>query len=162
MQNLLAFAGPIASQGIIPAPLGDASIGTIDVRDVAAVAVAALTEDGHEGESYVVTGPEALTMDAMAEQLSSALGREVKYVDVAPDAARKALLESGAPAWFVDALLEINANMAGGSADVVTTTVRDVTGRKPRSFEAFATDYASAFRPPDAAAAASGSASTDR
>jgi uncharacterized protein YbjT (DUF2867 family) len=162
MQNLLAFAGPIASQGVIPAPLGDASIGTIDVRDVAAVAVAALTEEGHESESYVVTGPEALTMDAMAEQLSSALGREVKYVDVAPDAARKALLESGAPAWIVDALLEINANMAGGSADVVTTTVRDVTGRKPRSFEAFATDYASAFRPPDAAAAASGSASTDR
>jgi uncharacterized protein YbjT (DUF2867 family) len=163
MQNLLAFAGPIGSQGILPAPLGHAAIGTIDVRDVAAVAVAALTEDGHEGESYVVTGPEALTMDAMAEQLSSVLGREVKYVDVAPDAAREALLTSGAPAWFVEALLEINANMAGGSADIVTTTVRDVTGREPRSLETFGTDYASAFRPAEpVAATTSRSAGTGR
>ena len=64
-------------------------------------------------------------------------------------AARTALLGSGAPDWFVEALLEINANMAGGSADVVTSTVRDVAGRDPRSFETFATDYASAFRPAD-------------
>ena len=163
MQNLLAFAGPIAAQGMIPAPLGDARIGTIDVRDVAAVAVEALTGAGHEGESYVVTGPEALTMEAMAERLSSVLGREVKYVDVAPDAARGALLKSGAPAWLVEALLEINANMAGGSADVVTSTVRDVTGDEPRSFETFATEYTSAFRPADSAAAtASGSAGTGR
>ena len=97
MQNLLAFAGPIAAQGLIPAPLGHASIGTIDVRDVAAVAVAALTGEGHEGESYIITGPESLTMDAMAERLSSALGSEVKYVDVPPEAAREALLKSGAP-----------------------------------------------------------------
>ena len=163
MQNLLAFAGPIAAQGLIPAPLGHASIGTIDVRDVAAVAVAALTGEGHEGESYIITGPESLTMDAMAERLSSALGSEVKYVDVPPEAAREALLKSGAPAWFVEALLEINANMAGGSADIVTSTVHDVTGRTPRTFEGFATEYASAFRPAaSAAATASGSADTGR
>jgi uncharacterized protein YbjT (DUF2867 family) len=149
MQNLLAFAGPIAAQGLIPAPLGQAAIGTIDVRDVAAVAVAALTGAGHAGQSYVVTGPEALTMAAMAERLSSALGREVRYADVPPEAARQALLGSGAPEWFVEALLEINANMASGSADVVTSTVREVTGQEPRSFEAFASDYASAFQPAD-------------
>ena len=149
MQNLLAFAGPIAAQGLIPAPLGQAAIGTIDVRDVAAVAVAALTSAGHAGQSYVVTGPEALTMEAMAERLSSALGREVRYADVPPEAARQGLLGSGAPEWFVEALLEINANMASGSADVVTSTVRDVTGQEPRSFETFASDYASAFQPAD-------------
>ena len=149
MQNLLAFAGPIGAQGLIPAPLGQAAIGTIDVRDVGAVAAAALTGEGHEGESYIVTGPEALTMEAMAEGISSVLGREVKYVDVAPDAAREALLKSGAPEWIVETLLEINANMSGGSADVVTSTVRDVTGQEPRSFETFASDYASAFQPAD-------------
>ncbi len=149
MQNLLAFAGPIASQGLIPAPLGQAAIGTIDVRDVAAVAVAALTGGGHAGQSYVVTGPEALTMATMAERLSSVLGREIQYADIPPDVARQALLGSGAPEWFVEALLEINANMASGSADVVTSTVREVTGQDPRRFETFASDYASAFQPAD-------------
>ena len=73
---------------LIPAPLGRAEIGTIDVRDVATVAVAALTGAGHAGQSHDVTGPEALTMEGMAERLTSVLDREVRYADIPPEAAR--------------------------------------------------------------------------
>ena len=69
MQGLLAFRETIVGQGKFFAAAAAAKISAIDVRDIAAVAAAALTQDGHEGKTYDLTGPEALTHGEMAEKL---------------------------------------------------------------------------------------------
>jgi uncharacterized protein YbjT (DUF2867 family) len=121
-------------------------MGMVDVRDIAAVAVKALTEPGHMGKKYVVTGPEAISYGQIAEKLSAATGKPVKYVNVPPEDAKKSMLGMGMPAWLVDALLELYGVVRGGYGATVTKVVEQVTGKPPRSFEAFAREHAAVFR----------------
>jgi uncharacterized protein YbjT (DUF2867 family) len=146
MQNTFMFAATIKSQGAFYAPLGDAKVSYVDARDVASVAFSTLTEDGHEGKAYEITGPEALSYRDVARELSSVLGREVRYVDVSPEAARSAMTAMGMQAWLVDALIELFNLYRSGQAARVTETVREVTGREPITFAQFARDYAPAFK----------------
>jgi uncharacterized protein YbjT (DUF2867 family) len=146
MQNMRMFADSIAQQGAFACPAGDGQMGMVDVRDIAAVAVKALTEPGHMGKKYVVTGPEAISYGQIAEKLSAATGKSVQYVNVTPDDAKKNMLGMGLPAWFVDAMLELYGVVRGGYGAVVTKVVEQVTGQKPRNFEAFAREHARMFR----------------
>jgi uncharacterized protein YbjT (DUF2867 family) len=145
MQGLLNFRSTIASQGAFYAAAGDARVSAVDVRDIAAAAVAALTGPGHEGKTYELTGPRALTHAEMAEHLSEALGRPVAFVDIPPEAMRDALLGVGFPPWQADGLVEDYAHYRRGEAEAVASGVRDATGEAPRSFEEFARDYAAVF-----------------
>src|ERR671921_842260 len=145
MQGLLNFRPTIAPQNAFYAAAGDAKVSVIDVRDIAEVAVAALTESGHEGKIYELTGPQALTHAQMAEGLSEALGRRVSFVDIPPEAMRDALLGVGLPVWQADGLLEDYAHYRRGEAAAVTSGVRDAIGKAPRSFDEFARDYAAMF-----------------
>jgi uncharacterized protein YbjT (DUF2867 family) len=146
MQNMLMYAGMIKSQGAFYAPLGDARVSYVDARDVASVALSARTENGHEGKAYEITGPESLSYTDVAHELSSALGREVKYVDVPMDAARGAMLGMGMSAWLADALVELFNFYRDGEAARVINTVREVTGHNSITFAQFAGDYAEAFK----------------
>jgi len=110
-------------------------IGLVDVRDIAAVAVAALTEDGHTGETYIVTGPEALSFVDIAAKLSRAIGKPVSYVDVPPDAARQSMLSLGMPAWFVEDLILLYEAFSAGHGELVTDVVATVTKKQPISFD---------------------------
>jgi uncharacterized protein YbjT (DUF2867 family) len=83
-QGVLAVAGTIASEGRFFAPIGDARVSAVDVRDIAAVAAAALTESGHDKKTYTITGPAAVTHDEIADALSIATGRSITFVDVPP------------------------------------------------------------------------------
>lgn len=85
-QGLLALAGSIRAQSRFYAPIGEARVSAVDVRDIAAVAASALAEPGHAGQTYTITGPAAITHSEIAEAIGSAVGREVTFVDVAPDA----------------------------------------------------------------------------
>jgi uncharacterized protein YbjT (DUF2867 family) len=145
MQGLLNFRSTIATQNAFYAAAGDAKVSVVDVRDNAEVAVAALTEAGHEGKIYELTGPQALTHAEMAELLSEALGRQVAFVDIPPETMREALLEFGFPVWQADGLIEDYAHYKRGEAAAVTSGVRDAIGKAPRSFEEFARDYAAMF-----------------
>jgi uncharacterized protein YbjT (DUF2867 family) len=145
MQGLLGFRSSIISQGRFFAPAGDARVSIVDVRDIAAVAAAALTESGHTGKIYDITGPEALTHAEMASQLSDALGRDIAFVDTPEQAMRDALLGLGIPSWQTDGLIEDYAHYRRGEASTISPAVRDVTGRPPRSFAAFVRDYRQAF-----------------
>src|SRR5262249_18279029 len=127
------------------AAIGDARISAVDVRDIAAVTAAVLTEDGHKGKIYNITGPEALTHYEMAEKLSAALGRQIQFVDVSPELMRGAIVAAGLPDWQADGLIEDYAHYARGEAAAVATGVLDTTNKRPRSFDDFARDYASAF-----------------
>ena len=146
MQNSFMFARSIKSEGAFYAPFGDAKVSYVDARDVAAVAFHALTGDGHEGKAYEITGPQALSYHDLAGELSAALGREVKYVEVPPEAARAAMAGMGMQEWVADALMELFNFYKDGRADHVRDTVREVTGRDPITFAQFAKDFAQAFQ----------------
>ena len=146
MQNLLGQARQIASQRVIYQPVGDAKASFIDVRDIASVAARALTEDGHEGKTYVLTGPEALSYYDVAAKLSEATGKSVTYVAITPAQFREGALASGLPEWLVGALERLNEIFASGHAAEVTDDVRRVAGKEPITFDRFAHDHAQAFK----------------
>jgi len=144
-QGLLAFAALVSAQSRFYAPIGDARVSAIDVRDIAAVAAAVLTGDGHEGATYTLTGPAAITHSDIAAALSTALGREVAFADATPEdfaASLRGLL----PDWQVEGLLEDYAHYRRGEAAAVTTVVSDITARPPMNIGRFARDYAEAFK----------------
>jgi uncharacterized protein YbjT (DUF2867 family) len=135
----------IAKEGHFVAPIGDARVSAVDVRDIAAVASRALTESGHEGNTYTITGPAAVTHSGMADAIGKAIGRPVAFRDVPSDAFAGALKAAGVPAWQVDGLVEDYAHYARGEAEAISPHVRDVTGLDPRDLDTFAEDYANAF-----------------
>ncbi|HWG02343.1 MAG TPA: NmrA family NAD(P)-binding protein, partial [Trebonia sp.] len=143
-QGLLAFAGSISIEGKFFAPAGDATVSAVDVRDIAGVAAVALTEAGHEGATYTLTGPEAITHSQIAAALTSALDRTVRFVDVPPEAFADSIREL-LPPWQVDGLLEDYAHYRRGEAAAVSPAIAEITGTAPRSIEQFARDYAPAF-----------------
>jgi uncharacterized protein YbjT (DUF2867 family) len=145
MQSFLSYIPTIESEGAIYAPLKDGRVGMVDARDVASVAVAALTGDGHYGQTYDITGPEALSFGDAAGILSEVLGKPVRYVDVPPAAARKSMLEAGIEEWLVNDLLSLMEYFSSGQAAVVTSTIANVARIRPHTFRDFVRDYASMF-----------------
>lgn len=145
MSGLLGSAEVVRKTGMLFAPADDAKIAMIDPRDVGAAAAVLLTETGHEGKVYSVTGPEAITYQDVAEQLAAAAGKDIAFVDVTDEAARGAMLESGAPEWLADSLVELFGKLRAGACAEVRDTVRALTGRPPRTFAAWAQDHAAAF-----------------
>jgi uncharacterized protein YbjT (DUF2867 family) len=143
-QGLLAMAPAIREQGQLFAPIGLVRVSAIDVRDIAAVAASVLSEPGHTGATYTLTGPEALTHAEMAATLAAAIGRDVQFVDV-PPAAFAEQLRGALPDWQVDGLLEDYAHYARGEAADVLPTVTEITGRPALGLAGFAHAYAGAF-----------------
>ena len=143
-QGLFALSGPIRDQGVLPAPIGDARVSAVDVRDIAAVAAAALTEPGHMGATYTITGPAAITHAEIADAVGAATGRNISFVDVPPEAFRAAL-DGVLPAWQLDGLVEDYAHYQRGEAADVLPTVTEITGQQPRDITRFAHDYADRF-----------------
>jgi uncharacterized protein YbjT (DUF2867 family) len=144
-QGLFAFAGTIAAEGRFYAPIGDATISAIDVRDIADVAAITLTEAGHEGAAYTLTGPASITHTQIAAALTAALGRDVTFTDV-PTQAFADSLRGILPPWQVDGLLEDYAHYRRGEAASVSSAVAEITGRPGRDIQQFARDYAPAFK----------------
>jgi uncharacterized protein YbjT (DUF2867 family) len=129
----------IDSDGRFYGNLGDARISMVDTSDVGAVAAAVLTNPGHDGKGYDVTGPEALSYDDLASKLSSRLARRVEYVDVPDSAVRSALAGAGLGDWFVDGLVAMLAQYrrsgTDGYAAQVSDTVRELTGKPAHTLD---------------------------
>ena len=128
--------------GAITLPAGDTPEPFVDVDDIADVAVAALTEDGHNGEIYEVTGPRLMTMADIAADLSDATGREVAYADVPHGAFIDELTSSGAPkdvVWMLDYLF---STVLDGRNAHLTDGVERALGRPPKDFADYAREVA--------------------
>ena len=152
MQNLLDQAERIRTRGTVRAASGDGRVPFIDTRDIADVAATVLTEDGHAGRTYVLTGGVALDYHQVAAAIGAATGRTVEYVAERPEEARARLTAEGLPDWLVDSRLALAAyHRAGGETARVTRDVFEVTGHPPRSIAQFAYDHRSAFAPEDEA-----------
>jgi len=148
MQNTMSAAQSVASAGMIYMPFKDAKVGMIDMRDVAETAAKILTTEGHEGQTYVMTGPASISLHDVASGLSKALGKEVKYVNVPMEAALESMIGMGMPQWLAEAFCEYFANHSTGVSDFTTNDVEKLTGHLPRSYETFARDFAQYFRQP--------------
>lgn len=147
MQNYSNSSGrTIKTQSTFSKPMGDAKVSLVDVRDIAAVAVAALTQSGHEGKAYDITGSEALSNEQIAEILSTVVGRKITYIDVSDDTASQGMKAAGMPGVMVDTFMELNRLQKAGKASAVSPVVEQVTGKNPIAFEQFARDYVEAFK----------------
>jgi uncharacterized protein YbjT (DUF2867 family) len=154
MSNLLASTAQVAGEGRLYAPAGQARIAMIDPGDVGAAAAVALSRPGHEGRTYLVTGPEAITFTQVAAGLSAATARRIEFIDIPGENARQAMIHSGMPAFAAEQIIKMFGRLRQGAAQQVTTTVQALTGSAPRDFASFARDHAYLFAPPAVAAQA--------
>jgi uncharacterized protein YbjT (DUF2867 family) len=136
----------IVAKGALFLPMENQRIASIDVGDLAEIAAMILTSPGHEGKIYPLTGPEALTMAEVAEKLSAATGKTIKYINVPPEDAKKAQLAAGVPPYIADALAELFAERRKGKESVVSPVAQTLLGRRPTSFAEFAARNAAIFR----------------
>ena len=146
MQQMLRFAPAIATHGSFALPCGAGEVSIVDARDVASVAVVALTQPGHDRKIYDLTGPEALSFEAMADAIGHAIDRKVTYLHVAPDYALKQMLGEGLPRWLAEDMLVLFASIREGYGAAVSDAVPRITGRPAGTFAQFARDYAAVFR----------------
>jgi uncharacterized protein YbjT (DUF2867 family) len=143
MQNAVTFMAPtIRAEGAFYSASDQARISHVDVRDIAAVAVAALTTEGHEEQVYTLTGPEALTYDEMAEELSKALGRVISHVSLPPLDLKGGMLAEGMPEAIADRMLDLERYYREDRASTISGDVKRVTGRAPRQFADYVRDTA--------------------
>ncbi len=121
---------------MIRGPAGDGRVAAVARADVADVAVAVLTSDGHDGKTYDLTGPEAFTLGEAAAELSRAWGRPVTFENETLDEARASRAGSGAEAWEIEGWVTSYAAIAAGELDVVSDVVERIAGHAPISLPA--------------------------
>jgi uncharacterized protein YbjT (DUF2867 family) len=143
MSNTLRWLPQLTTGDVVRAPFADVPLASIDPADIAAVAVAALVEDGHHAMIYRLTGPEALLPEQQLAVLADVLQRPLRFEAQANDDARRSMLET-TPPEYVGAFFDFYVN---GSIDesTVRPTVRDVTGRPPTTLETWARNHAAEF-----------------
>jgi uncharacterized protein YbjT (DUF2867 family) len=136
----------VSADGVIAGPAGDGRVGAVTRDDLAEVAAVVLSEEGHAGAVYDVTGPEALSLGEMAETMARASGKPIVYRDETLAEARASRAHYGAEDWQLEAWISTYTGIAAGEADVVSDTVERLTGHRPASLA----DYLA--RNPDALA----------
>jgi uncharacterized protein YbjT (DUF2867 family) len=144
--NLLYAARTVAEESRLPAAAPTGRVAYIDIRDLSEVAALVLRDPALHGKNYDLSGPDAYTFPEIARLLSSILGHEITYVPVSPDDRRSALLETGVSEWFADLLLSLETSAEAGQIGTVTTTLKHLLGREPRTVEEFLIENAARFR----------------
>ena len=148
--NTLMWADQIRGQGVVRWPYGAATRSLIHEHDLAAVAVRALTGNGHAGQRYLLTGPEAISQADQVRIIGETAGRAVRWEELSPNEGRPQLLNAWGDPGFVDSALATWAGLAT-QPEPVTRVVEEITGVRARTFRQWATDHAGDFRPPSTA-----------
>jgi uncharacterized protein YbjT (DUF2867 family) len=147
MQNVLTYYAPsIRAQGSFYGAMGNAQTSYLDVRDIAVVATKALRGGEHDGKTYELNGPEALTCANVAEKISEHAGIAARYADLPVGALRKAMLDQGMPEWQVTALLELQEYYTGGKGGTLDGVLEGLLGRPPITMDQFLEESAGEFR----------------
>ena len=142
MQNVRTQAETVQKTGRLPLPLGNGSYHLIDARDIARVLAETMTDPTHRGQYYNLTGPEALTGEILAQQLSDVAGYRVLYFPLPPVVARAHMLKQHMPSWLVDDMLTMYRE---ADAPQVNTLIADLTGSPARTFADYLEDERWAF-----------------
>jgi uncharacterized protein YbjT (DUF2867 family) len=145
MQNFLTLTKPI-SKGFLPQVGGKGLVGYIDAQDIGRVAYHVLTEDHHKRATYYLNGPGALSMKAIASQISDVVGKKVRYVNLPSFAFRVLLRATGASRWLANGLIEQYAEVVAKNHDHdLGEEVYRLTDHQPRSFLEFAKENKDQF-----------------
>ncbi|MEU7060604.1 NAD(P)H-binding protein [Streptomyces sp. NPDC046197] len=145
MSNTLGWARSVREDGVVRAPDASSANATIDPRDIAEVAAAALCDpDGHAGRTHPLTGPQAISAAEQTAVLASLLQRPVRFVELTPDEAHRAL-RARYPAQLADALMESAARGRSGAKTRVDPTTAELLGRPARTYRQWAADHLDAF-----------------
>jgi uncharacterized protein YbjT (DUF2867 family) len=145
MTEYLREVPTILAQGALLLPLEDAKLVPVDVADIATAAYRLLTTPGHEAKLYAMSGPEALSMAEIAEQISRAIGRTVRYVSITREERKQALLAAGVPSFSVNALDAQAGERLKGMEATVHPETHTALGITPTPFAEFARRHAGAF-----------------
>jgi uncharacterized protein YbjT (DUF2867 family) len=143
--NTLMWADQIRRDGVVRWPFGNAARSLIHERDIAAVAVRVLTEDGHVDAKHVLTGPELITQAEQVRAIGEAIGRPTRWEEMPPEAIRDALVSSFGNASFADHALATWAGFVD-EPELVTPTVEEITGAPAHTFREWAINHANEFR----------------
>jgi uncharacterized protein YbjT (DUF2867 family) len=147
MQNLFMSVPTIQAQGAMYWGMGEGAIGIIDVRDISESLANLGAFGGHHGQIYVQTGPESLTFAEMAEIISEAIGKPVKYNAIPVEAVGEAIRGFGMGDWFAQVMMDYSRAYARGWGDFLNGNVEAITGNPARSFSRFVKEvYAPAFK----------------
>ena len=126
-------------------PMGEGKAGMIHTKDVGTVIAKVLSEDGHEGQNYEVTGPEILSFHDVAEIFSKVLGKPVDYINVPIDEYKKTLSQFLTNQWHLDSVIDLFKDIAEGGIEDKTDTFEDLIGKSPCSLEQFIQEYSFVF-----------------
>ena len=146
MSNALNWAPTIRSTGKVFLPYGEGKVVMIHPRDIASVAALALTQSGHEGKAYSLTGAQALGATEMMAILSEARGKPIEYVEITVEAAGEAMLKAGLPPVLVEGLTKLAAGIRRGEAGTPLPTLEEILGRPALTWRDWARENAAAFR----------------
>ena len=146
LQNMLGNAPQIAKDGKFFYAMGDGKVPMIDVRDIGEFFARVLLSDGHDGKTYTLTGPAAVTLHDFAAAVSRATGKPVEYVPVPVEAAAQGMKQWGMDDWMVGMMVDYMNAYARNWASDVTSDFQQVVGRPARSIDEFARDFAGAFK----------------
>lgn len=150
MQNVVTFmTETIKAESAFYSASDKGKIAHVDVRDIAAIAVKALTESEpiHFGQAYTLTGSEALTYDDLASELSKVLGRAISHISLSPEDLKHGMLAEGMPEAIADRMLDLERYYREDKASLITNDIKQVTGNEPRQFAQYARECVSLLQP---------------
>jgi len=147
MQNFANYMAPtIRSQHAIYTLIPDAVFNHVDTRDVARVAAKVLAETGHDGQAYTLTGPRSFSYREAARTIGDVMGTPVQVVALTEADGRAGMKAHGVPDVYANHLVDLDRWYESGKGDQLTSSIRDITGREPTSFESFVKEFAGEFR----------------
>ncbi|MGH3243797.1 MAG: hypothetical protein ACRDNL_25685, partial [Spirillospora sp.] len=142
--NTLAWAPQIRAAGLVRGAYGDAATAAVHEHDIADIAAWALRDSTQGGRSYALTGPEPVTQREKARLIGAATGRDVPFVEVSPEEARRGMLAQGLPPDVPDRMLGYMATCLDQPGPA-TGTVEEILGRPALGFAPWASEHAAAF-----------------
>lgn len=145
MPNALWWARSIREDGLVVDPCGPGRMACVDTDDIARVAAVALTESGHAGHGYILTGPEALTSREQVATIADVLDRDIRFEDTAPEDFAWASIKNGTPVEAATTMANLNELFRAGRSGFVTDDVENVTGVAPHTFRDWCERHADAF-----------------
>jgi uncharacterized protein YbjT (DUF2867 family) len=145
MAGVLEWAPSIRDEGVVREAFPKSRSAMVDESDVGSVIATVRTGDGHAGQTYTITGPEALTVPEKIQVIADTLGRDITYIELTEQEARDRWLEQGVPEEFVDYLVSAKRDTPEIGYTVLPT-VEELTGKPARSLADWTAEHAKLFR----------------
>lgn len=149
MQNFLTNGFTIKTQNRFYLPWGKGKVSSVDTRDIASVAAKILISDSenYKNKSYSITGPEALSCYDIAKIFSEVLENNIEFVDISEEESFNEMRRMSMSDILIEYILELSRIIKQDSVSYISSSVEDITGKKPITFRKFVEDYKEAFKP---------------